>query len=141
MVNKQLIFWPVAVMVVLVFLVWCRLYFTRVREMRARRISPQALATRATARRQLVDSLPVVDNFSNLFELPVLFYIAAILLYASDRVDGLYLALAWTFVALRYVHSAIHVTYNRVMHRFPVYVLGAIPLWVMWARLVAQWLA
>ncbi len=136
--NRQLMLWPVLAMVLLVFLVWCRLYITRVREMRARRISPQALATRTAARGQLVDSLHVADNFSNLFELPVLFYVAAVLVFVIDRVDGTYLALAWAFVALRYAHSAIHVTYNRVMHRFPVYVLGALPLWVMWARLAAQ---
>ena len=136
--NRQLILWPVLAMVLLVLIVWCRLYITRVREMRARRISPQALATRASGRRELVDSLPTADNFSNLFELPVLFYVAAVLIYVADRVDGLYLLLAWAFVALRYAHSAIHVTYNRVMHRFPVYVLGALPLWAMWARLATQ---
>lgn len=136
--NRQLILWPLLAMVLLVLVVWVYLYITRVREMRARRISPQALATRATARGQLVDSLRVADNFSNLFELPVLFYVAAVLLYVSERVDGIYLGLAWAFVALRYAHSAIHVTYNRVMHRFPVYVLGALPLWAMWARLAVQ---
>ncbi|OGI40005.1 MAG: hypothetical protein A2140_02695 [Candidatus Muproteobacteria bacterium RBG_16_62_13] len=83
-------------------------------------------------------SLPTVDNFSNLFELPVLLYVAAVLLHVTDRVDGIYLALAWAFIALRYVHSAIHVTYNRVMHRFAIYVLGALPLWAMWARFAAQ---
>ena len=136
--NRQLILWPVLAMVLLVFVVWVRLYITRVREIRTRRIPPQALATRATARGQLVDSLRVADNFSNLFELPVLFYVAAVLLYVSERVDGIYLGLAWAFVALRYAHSAIHVTYNRVMHRFPVYVLGTLPLWAMWARLAVQ---
>ncbi len=139
--NRQLMLWPVLALVLLVFLVWCRLYIMRIREMRARRIPPQALATRASGRRELVDSLPAADNFSNLFELPVLFYVAAVLLYVTDRVDEVYLALAWIFVVLRYVHSAIHVTYNRVMHRFAVYVLGALPLWAMWARLAAQTLS
>ncbi len=136
--NRQLILWPVLAMVLLVLVVWLRLYITRVREIRLRRIPPQALATRAEARQQLTESMHVADNFSNLFELPVLFYVAAVLLYATDRVDGIYLVLAWAFVALRYAHSAIHVTYNRVMHRFPVYVLGALPLWAMWTRLAAQ---
>lgn len=136
--NRELIFWPVLAMVLLVFVVWVCLYITRVREIRSRRIPPQALATRVSARQQLTESMHVADNFSNLFELPVLFYVAAVLLYVTDRVDGTYLALAWAFVVLRYAHSAIHVTYNRVMHRFPVYVLGALSLWAMWARLAAQ---
>jgi hypothetical protein len=140
-VNRDLILWPVLAMMLLVFVVWIRMYMTRVREIRTRRIPPQALATRASARRRLQDSIHVADNFSNLFELPVLFYLAAVLLYVTDRVDALYLALAWGFVALRYVHSAIHITYNRVMHRFVVYLLGAMVLWTIWVRLVAQFLA
>ena len=44
-------------------------------------------------------------------------------------------AIAWVFVAFRYVHSVIHVTYNRVRHRFTVYVLGCLVLWLLWGKL------
>jgi len=138
--NRDIILWPLAAMALLVFLVWCRMYLTRVREIRQRRIHPQALATRASARTELTDSIRVADNFANLFELPVLFYVAVLVLFVSDRVDGLYLALAWAFVALRVVHSLIHTTYNRVMHRFLVYVASAVPLWAIWMRIAVQWL-
>jgi len=45
------------------------------------------------------------------------------------------LALAWSFVALRVLHSAIHCGYNRVMHRFLVYIAGACVLWALWGYL------
>jgi len=37
-------------------------------------------------------------------------------------------------VALRAVHSFVHVTYNRVMHRFVVYIAGGVLLFAAWAR-------
>ncbi len=43
--------------------------------------------------------------------------------------------LAWVFVVLRWIHSAIQCSYNKVMHRFLVYVSGAIVLWLLWGVL------
>lgn len=48
------------------------------------------------------------------------------------------MALAWSFVALRTAHSLIHVTYNRVVHRFAVYVLGTLCVFAMWALFAFQ---
>jgi hypothetical protein len=130
-VPRHLILYPVLGMVVLTIGVWLALYRARIGEMREKRIRPQVLASRASAA-QLTRTGPA-DNFSNLFEVPVLFYVLAVLLYAADNVGMLYLVLAWAFVALRVAHSVIHITYNRVIHRFLVYVAGASVVWVMWA--------
>ena len=46
---------------------------------------------------------------------------------------ALTLALAWTFVAARIVHSAIQCSYNKVMHRFRAYLVGGLALWALWA--------
>ena len=45
------------------------------------------------------------------------------------------LALAWAFVGLRVLHSWIHCTYNKVMHRFQAYLAGGVALWALWAVL------
>lgn len=135
--TQELIFLPVVALVVLTAAVWAVLYVTRIGELRAQRVRPQRLATRAEAATVLVRSAPS-DNFMNLFELPVLFYVAALALYGTELVDAIYLALAWLYVLLRYVHSFIHVTYNRVMHRFYVYAASSIVLWALWARLAVQ---
>lgn len=135
--TREVILLPAVALVLLTAVVWVLLYFTRVREMRARRISPQAVATRAKGALALEDTA-ASDNFMNLFEMPVLFYVLIVILYAADMADRSHLTLAWTYVALRYVHTGIHVTYNRVMHRFPVYLAGGIVLWIMWGRFAAQ---
>ncbi len=71
-------------------------------------------------------------NFRNLFEMPVLFYVLCLALYMTHNVSEAPLVLAWIYVALRIVHSLIHVTYNKIMHRFFVYALSSFLLLAMW---------
>lgn len=71
-------------------------------------------------------------NYMNLLELPMLFYVAGLMYYVAGRVDGVALAVAWTYVGLRAVHSVIHVTYNNVMHRLSVFALSNVVLGVFW---------
>lgn len=127
-------------MVLLSALVWLRLYQTRIGEMKRKRIHPQRVATSAEMA-QLVEDTRAADNFRNLFELPVLFYAAMLLIIISQTQSTALLVLAWAFVVLRYLHSYIHCTYNRVKDRFSVYLFGAIALWAMWACLVWHLLA
>jgi hypothetical protein len=74
-------------------------------------------------------------NLMNLLELPVLFYVACILYFVTDRVDAFALDLAWTYVGLRVVHTAIHVTYNKVRHRLYAFALSNLALIVLWTNL------
>ena len=126
------IFAPAFAMVALTFVVWLRLFFVRLAQMRRERIHPQAVATSAQATAMLTDSR-ASDNFRNLFELPVLFYTALLVAALTGLVTPVSLALAWAFVALRVVHSAIHCSYNKVMHRFYAYATGGFVLFALWA--------
>jgi hypothetical protein len=127
---------PCAAMVGLTALVWLKLYADRLGEMRARRIDPQALASARAAAGEL-ERTAAADNFRNLFEVPVLFYLLCVALaLTGDSAPG-FVAAAWSYVALRAVHSLIHVTYNRVVHRFLVYVASTLLLFGMWAAFVA----
>jgi hypothetical protein len=132
--DMHLIYWPAVAMVALTLVVWLRMYFRRIAQMQRERIHPQAVATSAQAAARLTDSA-AADNFRNLFELPVLFYLAAVVAAQTGQVTTTTLALAWLFVALRCVHSAIHCTYNKVYHRFYAYVLGGVVLWLLWGVL------
>lgn len=128
------IFLPGLAMVALTFVVWWRMYFMRIGQMKRERIHPQAVATSAQAAAKLTDSR-AADNFRNLFELPVLFYFALAVAGIAGLASVVVLALAWLFVVLRVVHSAIHCTYNKVMHRFSAYVAGGMVLWALWGVL------
>lgn len=130
---------PVLAMVGVTLFVWIALYVQRVGEMRRRRIHPQRLASAAAAT-ALLEDRRAADNFRNLFELPVLFHVAALAALATQGVDAVLVGLAWAFVILRAVHSLVHCTYNRVMHRFIAYLLSTLVLWAMWAKLAWTWL-
>jgi hypothetical protein len=132
--NGKELFFPVLAMVALTMVVWVRLYAVRIPEMRRLRIHPQAVATSAQKSARLVDTR-AADNFSNLFEVPVLFYLALIVAYLTQQASPLVLGLAWGFVAGRMLHSLIQCSYNQVMHRFTVYVLSTCVVWVLWAVL------
>ena len=128
---RQPMFLPVLAMVGVTIGVWLRMFFTRVGEMKRERIPMQAVALSAQAAERFVDTR-AADNFRNLFELPVLFYVAAVVAVITDQVTMVTLALAWAFVVLRIVHSAIHCGYNTVMHRFRAYFAGGVALWALW---------
>lgn len=134
MADHADIFLPAFAMVALTIVVWLRMYLTRVAQMKRERIHPQAVATSAQASARLTDSR-AADNFRNLFELPVLFYLALVVAAVAGLVTTTILVLAWLFVLLRIAHSAIHCTYNKVMHRFKVYLAGGIVLWALWIYL------
>jgi hypothetical protein len=114
-----------------------RLYVERIRELQQRRIDPQALATSASSG-QTMQRVQASDNFKNLFEAPVLFYALCAVLASAPDVSPVFVVGAWLYVALRCIHSFIHLTYNRVMHRFAVYVLSTVVLFVLWGALGVQ---
>jgi hypothetical protein len=73
-------------------------------------------------------------NLMNLLEMPVLFYVVCTAFYVTGRVAPGVVSLAWTYVGLRLIHSIIHLTYNRVVHRFVAFAASNIVLLVMWIR-------
>lgn len=126
---------PLLAQVALTFIVMTSMYRGRVVEMKSKRIHPQRIKTREKSRSFLTTSAPAADNFSNLFELPVLFYTAILLTLILMVQDSILVILAWSFVISRYLHSFIHVTYNKVMHRFYIFLLGSFVLLAYWVRL------
>lgn len=71
-------------------------------------------------------------NFMNLLEAPVLFYTFCISAYVTHMVAPWLLALAWLYVALRIVHTFVHLTYNKIMHRFSSYAASNLVLLILW---------
>ena len=138
--SERAILLPALAMVALTIVVWFRMYTSRVAEMKRERIHPQSVATSAQMAARITDTR-ASDNFRNLFELPVLFYVALLALASIGRVTSAVLLLAWSFVALRVVHSAIHCTYNRVVHRFYAYLAGGLVLWALWGVIAVDLLA
>lgn len=125
---------PVLALIVWTFVIWVWLYATRLPAMRAARIDPKRIK-----RKSDLDALPVsvqqiADNYNHLHEQPTLFYALAIYSHLVGVADGLNVALAWTYVALRIVHSLIQCTANFVPVRFFVFAGASVVLMVIAAR-------
>lgn len=71
-------------------------------------------------------------NFMNLLEAPVLFYAFCLAAYVTHQAGAWAVVLAWLYVALRIVHTFVHLTYNKIMHRFLVYGASNLVLLMMW---------
>jgi len=126
---------PLLAQVALTFIVMLIMYRKRVAEMQLKRIHPQRVKTRSITHGVLVDSESAANNYLNLFESPVLFYVAILLTLILMVQDTILVILVWTYVTSRYIHSFIHVTYNRVMHRFSVFIFSSFVLFAIWVRL------
>ena len=128
---------PPTVMAFLTGFVWLRLGSDRLGELRSRRIHPQQVATS----KQMGETLQIVqsaDHFRNLFEVPVLFY-AVCGFIAITRLTTLFLlACAWGYVVLRAAHTYVHLTHNKVVRRFQLFVASTIVLYVMWGVFAAR---
>ena len=118
-------------MVLLTLAVALRMLAVRIAEMRTRRIHPQSTATSLQMAARL-QNVQAADNFRNLFEVPVLFYALCATALAANYIPSWLVLGAWLFVILRVAHSFIHCTYNKVMHRFPVFLAGFVVVVVLW---------
>ena len=137
MAESGAILAPFLGMMLLTALVWIYMYTRRLSFIRANRIPPQQLTTPEKAATLLPEDVALpANNLRNLLELPVLFYALCLYLYVTGSADGLYVAAAWAFVALRCVHSVIHCTVNIVVLRFLSYFAAALVLWFMLARVL-----
>lgn len=126
---------PLLAQVLLTFIVLITMCIERISEMKTRHVDPEQMKTRSDWQGKLPGSEASANNFLNLFESPVLFYIAILLALILMLQDRILVVLAWSYVASRYMHSFIHITYNLVMHRFTVFLFSCFLLLAMWMRL------
>lgn len=115
---------PAAVLVLwtLVMLVW--MASTRLPAMKAKGIDMSKVV--GGRGQDLEGVLPAninwkAHNYAHLVEQPTLFYAVVGILAIMGQISPIAVALAWTYVALRIVHSLVQVTVNKIAWRFPLF--------------------
>ncbi len=136
--NATNIFLPSVFMAALTYIVLVYMFRGRLAGIKKHQARIQTLADPVKEAQIFTDSANSADNFENLFEMPVLLYVASVIIYVLSKVDALYLGLTWLYVILRYAHSYIHCTNNRVKYRFRIFAGSVIVLFIIWMRLAAQ---
>jgi hypothetical protein len=132
--NRPLLL-PAIALAAWTFVMWAWMYVTRIPAIRraGMKLDPTVL------RGEQMATLPAevrwkADNYNHLFEQPTIFYpvgIIAALLPGSGSTD---LALAWTYVALRVVHSVFQATINRIEVRFVLFFVSSLVLLALVTR-------
>jgi len=132
MVQPLGILWPTFALVALIFIVWFVLFVQRFGHMRRNPPRAEDIATGEAAMRYFTPVEMSANNLRNLFEMPVLYLALVPLLLITHHANHLQVLLAWIFVALRALHSFIHIGPKKVMPRFMVYLASCIVLSAMW---------
>lgn len=131
------IFWPMGALALLTFIVLGQIPLRRFAAVRKKEVTPDDFRFGESDR---VGSRVAIPNraMMNLLELPTLFYVLCLMAFVSAGVTPLLLWLAWTYVGLRYVHTLIHMTWNKVAHRLVPFALSNVVLIAMWAVFFAN---
>jgi hypothetical protein len=120
--KGDLIFWPVVVMVLVTLLIYVRLIKVKIRELKAGRVD---MARRGIHEDAWGESVMLINNnIRNQFELPVLFYVVCVVLWALEAVGTLALVAAWLFVLSRIAHAWVHLTSNYIPNRRRFFTVG-----------------
>ena len=135
--QSKLILLPMVAMIVLTVIVAMVMLRRRVAVLKEKRIHPQKVALSAQITSLLEDSR-ASDNFRNLFETPVLFYVAMLTIFAGGFISMAHLWLAWGYVAARFIHSYIQCTSNIVMRRFYAFLVSLTLLLLIWLMIGYQ---
>jgi len=131
------ILYPVFAMFLLVAVVLMRMRSMRFAAVRNKAVSVKYY--RAFQGADEPEALQVIArHFQNLFEVPVLFYVVVLMIHATQQVTWWLVGGAWLYVALRYVHTWIHLGRNDVVARFSAYFASGAVLAAMYAALLVQ---
>lgn len=80
------------------------------------------------------------NNFNNLMQVPFIFYVIMIMSVLTKYHPSWFMVLAWAYVAIRMVHTVIHVTNNNVPKRFMAFIASNVVLMVLvFATLIKVW--
>lgn len=106
----------------------------RVKAVHSRKISPRYFKLNKGGKEP--DGLIAVgQNYSNLLELPVLFYLVCCCNGTKSKC-GIFCFSCMDICFFRYLHSYIHITYNQILHRLFVYAVSGFVLLSMWIKVV-----
>lgn len=125
---------PVMMLVAWSLVIWLWMYVQRLPAMKRAGIEPQDAAVPGSLSGLPASVRQAADNYNHLMEQPTIFYAAALAIQVAGHGDGLAVALAWTYVGLRVLHSLVQVSINLVVLRFLLFATATVVLAVMVVR-------
>jgi hypothetical protein len=78
------------------------------------------------------DVLKFGNNFTNQFEIPVIWYALTLLALVTNTVNATLVVFSWLFLVFRLAHTIEHIGPNTLPRRFYFYLGGFLSLAAMW---------
>jgi hypothetical protein len=135
--NDYALVYPMFAMVVLTATVLGILFRSRVRAVRAGKVSSRYFRI-YQGEQEPEETAKPARHFSNLFEAPTLYYAACLAALVTHDSGVTCLALAWAYVAARLVHASIHLGTNRLGLRIKAYFASWLVLMGLWLHVVVH---
>jgi hypothetical protein len=128
---------PMMAMAALTFCVGALLFTIRVRAVRSGKVKLKYFRTYNEGVSTALE-LKASQHFTNLFEIPVLFYVACMLGIFLPVQGNLIIAAAWIFFVSRIAHALAHIGPNRLLPRMISFFVGVFATIAMWATIALQ---
>jgi hypothetical protein len=125
---------PVLALAAWTFVMWFWMYAKRIPAIQQAKVDMAELSRTGAKLEMPPEVSRVADNYNHLHEQPTIFYAIALAAQLAGAADPLGVGLAWTYVALRVVHSFVQATRNVIPIRFAVFSLGSLVLLALLVR-------
>ena len=132
--TTYLLLWAVFAQVVLTFAVLFKMRFARMRAFKEAGVTLAEIAVAPEA--WPADVRKVQNSYGSQFELPVIFYLACVIVLVFSVESWLFVILGWLFVISRIVHMLIHTGSNRIKYRFSAFLFGLFCVMFQWAYIM-----
>lgn len=136
--NQGLMFYPCLALIFLTAFALVAMFRGRKAAMQSGEISAGYFKTYDTGEKLPRKARQAERLFHNLQESTPVFYFLCVASIALARVDAVFLALAWSYVALRTLQSFVHLTSNKLPARATLYGLSWLVMLGFGVRLAFQ---
>lgn len=138
MLDPNAILMPLFAMFTLSLIVLLRLAYLRNKAVMSKKVKMSYYEAFQGESGETSEMVATARNYVNLYEAPAFFYLVVILYYVTAGVDHYALAMAWGYVAFRFIHTLIHIGANNVRQRFVAFAVSQIFLLILWVKLGVQ---
>ena len=133
MLPNKAVLLPIVVLALWTFVMWFWMYATRIPALMKSKLRLDRNAPRGDQMATLPPNVRwKADNYNHLHEQPTVFFaVGVILAFVESSKSGLGVALAWSYVGSRIVHSLFQAISNQIKVRFVLFVISSMILLVM----------
>jgi len=136
MIERNLIIYPVFIMVLLTFIIMTKMRLIMVKHVKNKSLNVDYFKVYNQDAPEEVDQAR--QHFKNYFEIPVIFYVLALFIYASNNINIYDLVFAWLFIFFKIIHSYIRITSNNVFARAKSFMICLVCLLLGWINFIAR---